>query len=167
MLETNSEARHEAGRVTDATEALHFEGVVQKFANFFRDLTEDSVRSKIEETYHPEIVFDDTLHQLTGRDALKDYMVRTAKGVVGCRVKILDASPGARGAVYVRWEMVMQLKRVAKGETLKSRGMSHLEAADDGRIIFHRDYWDSTAGLFEHFPVIGRVLRWIKSRIAA
>jgi hypothetical protein len=32
-------------------------------------------------------------------------------------------------------------------------------------VVLHQDYWDSAAGLFEHVPVVGRLIRTVKSRL--
>jgi hypothetical protein len=34
-----------------------------------------------------------------------------------------------------------------------------------GRVVLHQDFWDPAAGFYEHLPVLGPVLRWIKSQI--
>jgi len=31
----------------------------------------------------------------------------------------------------------------------------------------HRDYWDAAEELYEHLPLVGSLLRWLKRRIAA
>ena len=34
----------------------------------------------------------------------------------------------------------------------------------DGRIALHRDYWDAAEELYEKLPVLGVLMRWLKSR---
>jgi hypothetical protein len=58
--------------------------------------------------------------------------------------------------------MYLRLER-KKDELIKAPGMSHLRFDEKGMIVFHQDYWDSSL-VFERLPVIGFVLRWIKSR---
>jgi hypothetical protein len=41
--------------------------------------------------------------------------------------------------------------------------MSHLRFNNEGKIILHQDYWDSMQGFYQHIPIIGGVLQWIKS----
>ena len=47
------------------------------------------------------------------------------------------------------------------------RGASHLELADDGRIAWHRDYWDPAEEVYEKLPLLGGLMRWLKRRAAA
>ena len=46
---------------------------------------------------------------------------------------------------------------------IQSIGISHLRFNADNKIIVHQDYWDSMQGFYQHLPIIGGVLRWIKN----
>jgi hypothetical protein len=35
----------------------------------------------------------------------------------------------------------------------------------DGKVIFHQDYFDAGAFLYEKILILGREIRWIKSRL--
>jgi hypothetical protein len=59
--------------------------------------------------------------------------------------------------------MTLRLRR-DPDNALVLPGMSHVRFDRQGMVVFHHDYWETLA-LFERFPVIGGVLRWIKSRI--
>jgi hypothetical protein len=43
--------------------------------------------------------------------------------------------------------------------------MTLLRFDKQGRVVLHQDFWDSSAGFYEHLPVLGGVMRWIKSKI--
>jgi hypothetical protein len=43
--------------------------------------------------------------------------------------------------------------------------MTMLRFDGEGRVVLHQDFWDPAAGFYEHLPVLGGVLRWIKSKI--
>ena len=42
---------------------------------------------------------------------------------------------------------------------------SHLRFAADGRIAYHRDYWDAAEEVYEKVPLLGGLLRRIKRRL--
>ena len=50
------------------------------------------------------------------------------------------------------------------GQAQTIRGASHLRLAPDGRIEWHRDYWDAAEELYEKLPVLGALMRWLKRR---
>ena len=65
----------------------------------------------------------------------------------------------------MRWEMMIRFRKLADNEPTYSTGMSHLRFDGDGRIVFHQDYWDATAGFFQHVPVVGQLIGWVKRRL--
>lgn len=64
---------------------------------------------------------------------------------------------------FLTWDFVFRMK----GQALDRRihGSSHLRFAPDGRIAYHRDYWDAAEELYEKLPLLGALLRWIKRRL--
>jgi hypothetical protein len=55
--------------------------------------------------------------------------------------------------------------RYGKGQCI--RGASHLRFADDGRIAYHRDYWDAAEELYMKLPLLGGLMRWLRKRLSA
>ena len=43
---------------------------------------------------------------------------------------------------------------------------SHMRFAADGRVVYHRDYWDAAEELYEKLPVLGPLMRWLKRQAA-
>jgi len=50
------------------------------------------------------------------------------------------------------------------GETIRIEGASYLKTRN-GKIYYHRDYFDMGAMLYEHLPVMGRVIHHLKERL--
>jgi len=136
-----------------------------RFARFFSDFSPDKVERLVDQTYAADVWFNDTLKTLQGRDALRSYLKHSAQAVQSCRVEILDTLSNDRGDYYVRWTMVIRFKRFKPGEDTQTIGMSHLRFDRDGLVRLHQDYWDSSAGLFEHIPLLGAAIRAIKRRV--
>jgi hypothetical protein len=140
------------------------EAGIARFTKFFSDMTEESVRGLTRETYAPDAFFNDTLKTVRGADAIEHYFLETVKNAESVRATVQDVSV-SDGNYYVRWTMDVRLAKFKRGQTLRSIGITHLRFDDAGRILIHQDYWDSTGGFFEHLPVVGGILRAIKSRI--
>jgi len=64
---------------------------------------------------------------------------------------------------FLVWDFVFRFKRFSSDEQTV-RGGSHLKFAFDGRVAFHRDYWDAAEELYEKLPVVGALMRWLKQR---
>jgi hypothetical protein len=137
---------------------------VARFTSFFGSLTEETVRARVREVYAAGVRFNDTLKPVRGVDALERYLLETARNIESCRVEIEEASSTPQG-VYVRWKMHVSLKKLRRGETLGSYGVTQLRFDRDGKVAYHQDYWDSGANLFEHVPLLGAAIRALKRRL--
>jgi hypothetical protein len=61
--------------------------------------------------------------------------------------------------------MRLRFLKLAGGEEKRSIGMSHVRFDADGRVELHQDFWDSAAGLWEHVPGLGGLLKLAKRRL--
>ena len=72
---------------------------------------------------------------------------------------------------FLVWDFVFRFKTMDSQTVQCIRGGSHLQFAPhtDGswRITLHRDYWDAAEELYEKFPLVGGLMRWLKKRVNA
>lgn len=137
---------------------------VENFKTFFGNMSEESVRTLTRKTYAPDIFFNDSLKTVRGVDALEHYFLETVKNAESVRATVEDVSVSGDN-VYLRWTMEIRFAKFKRGQTFRSIGVTHLRFDDEGLILLHQDYWDSTSGFFEHVPGLGGILRAIKSRL--
>jgi hypothetical protein len=136
---------------------------IERFKGLFSDLSAENVRSKIRDVYAEDVYFNDTLKEIRGIAALEQYLVESADAVESCSASVGDVAVN-NGNYYFRWTMDIRFKRFKKGRLTHSIGMSHIRFNKDGKIRLHQDYWDSAAGLFQHLPLVGYLIRKIKER---
>ena len=67
---------------------------------------------------------------------------------------------------FLTWDFGFKMKRWRQDEQV-IHGTSHLRFAPDGRVAYHRDYWDPAEELYEKLPVLGILMRWLKRQAAA
>ncbi len=65
---------------------------------------------------------------------------------------------------FIVWDFKFRFKRFDTATLQTVRGCSHVQLAPDGRIAFHRDYWDAAEELYEKLPFVGALMRWLKKR---
>jgi hypothetical protein len=135
---------------------------IGRFDAFFGDVTVESIRSQIDGFYAPDVYFNDTLKTLRGRQAVEAYFIRMPQHADFVRAKVIDNSRSGAN-YYVRW--IMDVRYKGAKETVSTMGMTLLRFDKQGRVVLHQDFWDSSAGFYEHLPVLGGVIRWIKSKI--
>jgi hypothetical protein len=146
-----------------AEDSERLERMVAHTAAYFHAITPESVRELTRTTYAPEAYLNDTLAAITGAAAIEHYFFETAERTDAVRVEFLTHAVSDID-VYVRWRMTIEAPRLSS-EALISYGMSQFRYDEQGRLLLHRDFWDSGAGFFEHLPFIGRVIRTIRGRI--
>ena len=159
LLESTEAAAREAPDEGSPEEAA----ALARFSAFFQNMDPDQVARTAREVYAADAWLYDTLVLHHGLESIEPYFVRTAERAAGVRVEILDVLRKGPD-FYVKWIMDIEWSAFRKGTTTRSFGMSHLRFNREGRVILHYDFWDSTNGFFEHLPVIGRILKWIKRK---
>jgi hypothetical protein len=138
------------------------EAAVARFRDFFKNVTPESIREKTQSLYAENVWFNDTLKTLRSRAAVEAYFLKTMDHVDLFQTEVNDVARSG-GNFYVRWTMDIRFKGAK--EPVRTIGVSLLRFDREGRAVFHQDFWDSGAGFYEHLPVLGGVMRWIKSKI--
>jgi limonene-1,2-epoxide hydrolase len=137
---------------------------VERFEAFIADLSTGAIKEQIRNVYAPTLYFNDTLKTIRDVDALEKYFLSSddAMSAYGLKVEQTISTPEG---VFVRWRMDVMFRRMRKGDVQSSIGISHIRFDKDGRVVYHQDYWDSGTNLYEKIPVLGGMIRWIKSRL--
>ena len=82
------------------------------------------------------------------------------------RFVIGETIADGHGAMLV-WEFHFRGRGVGLRGAQRIRGVSHLRFDADGRVDYHRDYWDAAEELYFRLPLLGGVLRALQRRLAA
>jgi len=158
-------ARTADTRATFAADSPEARAALARVQSVFAALQDGpAVRARVAEAYAPDAWFNDTLKTLRGSEAIAAYFGENAGRLVEGHVEFDDAVL-RDGEAYLRWRMTLRLENLGGGEPLRSIGMTHLRFDPEGRVILHQDFWDSSAGFYEHVPVLGWVIRRIKGRL--
>ena len=136
---------------------------VARVKEFFAVMDEESVRRLTRQVYAPEAYLNDTLKSLTGAAAIEDYFLATVRNAESVTVRFEEVAE-AGGNYYFRWVMDTRLKKLRAGEPIRTIGITLVRFDAHGRVVLHQDFWDSTAGVFEHVPGIGTAIRGIKAK---
>lgn len=118
----------------------------------------------VEELYAPHVVFIDPFHRIEGRQALRDYYARMYANVAAIRFDFSGETAGADDLVLY-WTMTYRHPRLAGGKAISLEGCSRLVFGADGQVTMHRDFFDAGALLYEHIPLLGRGIRFIRERV--
>lgn len=137
---------------------------VERFQDLLADFKAPGFAQRIPAVYASDVFFNDTLKTVLGAEALQHYLAGSAAALESGKVEFLDWVV-REGNYYFRWKMSLRFKRVARGRTHVSFGMSHVRFDREGKVALHQDFWDSAGGLFEHLPGVGWMIRRVKDRL--
>jgi len=137
---------------------------IRRFQDFLAHLDEKTAREDTEKVYAPDAYLNDTLKTIHGASAIRDYFIKTAKGLDSMTVTFDDLAVSGRN-YYFRWTMDTRMKNLARGKNVRTIGITMVRFDGEGRVILHQDFWDSAQGVWEHVPVMGGVIRWILTKI--
>lgn len=136
---------------------------LQQFARDFAALNASNL-DQLGELYTPDISFRDPLHKIDGLPALKDYFTQLYANVTDIHFEFHGYDQVAEGAGYLLWTLYCRHPRLNGGNTIRVEGCSHLLWRD--KVYQHRDYFDAGALLYEHLPLMGSIIAWLKRRLA-
>lgn len=136
---------------------------LEHFAQQFASLNASNL-DRLTELYSHDIEFQDPLHSINGLPALKDYFSNLYANVSDLSFEFyqLHTLPSAK-AGYLRWSMQFSHPRLRGGQPVMVKGCTYLRWHD--KVFLHHDYFDAGALLYEHLPIAGGLIRWLKGRL--
>jgi len=153
--------RTEARAVAPEPGGAEARRMVEKVERAFAAFTPDKVRENFREAYAEEVYFRDAFHTYTDREALIDYMVKSAEMSPGVTFEF--GKPGRDGVdFYLPWTMV--LPRGKNEAEQRSIGVTRLRFNSEGKVVFHQDYWDSADVLVPKVPVANGLIELVRRR---
>ncbi|WP_394176945.1 nuclear transport factor 2 family protein [Thalassotalea litorea] len=131
------------------------------FVDIYQRLSTDNL-SLLLQVYAPNVHFQDPLHTITSRAQLTEYFAALYTNLKSCSFVIDDVMHSDQEAA-IYWRMSYIHPRLNGGKVIEVEGHSRLRAQGD-KVIYHRDYLDVGAMLYEHIPVLGRLVCMVKER---
>lgn len=132
---------------------------LEKLIHFFESISQENT-VELKQIYTEEVFFKDPFNEVNGVQhviAIFDHMFHQLdqpRFVVTTHVSQGDQA-------FLTWDFLFKMKRFNRTEQC-IRGASHIRFAADGRVCYHRDYWDVAEELYEKLPLIGSVMRGLK-----
>jgi steroid Delta-isomerase len=135
---------------------------IQRIVNFFETLTPQAV-AKMGELYTDDAYFKDPFNEVRGLAQVQ--RVFSHMYVALNEPHFVVTNTVTQGdECFIVWDFKFRFKRFDTVTLQTVRGCSHLKLATDGRIAFHRDYWDVAEELYEKLPLVGALMRVLKKR---
>jgi len=98
--------------------------------------------------YHEDIVFQDTIQKVEGKDAFVEMCNRLTERCEELKMKIFSIAAN-QDEIFMEWEMTMIFRKTPSTSLF---GCTKLTLGDDGRITHQRDYYDLWGDIFVNVP---------------
>lgn len=134
---------------------------LNNFVNGYQKLSVSNLDT-LEDIYDQNIIFCDPMHQIEGYESLYKYFENLYKNLQSCTFVIDNVFyENDQAAIY--WQMTYQHPKLNGGDKVVVCGHSHIKGGQD-KVLYHRDYLDLGAMLYEQLPVFGKLTKWLKKR---
>ncbi len=136
---------------------------LNNFVTVYQKLTKDNLKL-LATIYHEKVTFIDPLHTVEGFEHLYQYFQNLYQNLSTCEF-IIEKVIWQDSQASLFWTMTYQHPKLNKGRTVTVVGTSHIKGVED-KVIYHRDYLDLGAMLYEQLPILGKLTKWIKTKAA-
>ena len=137
------------------------EAIIEQFCETYQKLNKDNFH-ELAKIYSKDVIFIDAVQEIQGLDALQRYFSKLYKNISFCQFDI-EQSIVQQGQASIIWTMTFAHKKLKSGQRISVNGCSHLKFAD--KIYYHRDYLDMGQMIYEHLPLLGSAVKFIKKRV--
>lgn len=115
--------------------------------------------------YAEDAYFKDPFNEVRGREAIQRIFAHMFTQVAEPRFVVTESVVDAGGAMLV-WAFHYRARLWGPGKVQVIRGTSHLKFDAAGKVIYHRDYWDTAEELYMKVPVLGPLIRGLRRVIS-
>ena len=137
---------------------------LERLVAFWEHLTPRGVAG-LESVYAHDAYFRDPFNEVRGVAELKRVFGHMFETLEAPAFTIREAIIEDASAVLI-WDFDFRVKRWKPGLTRRIHGASHVRFAPDGRVSYHRDYWDAAGELYGELPIVGSLMRWLARRLS-
>ena len=130
----------------------------------FYETLEPRSLERLGEVYAPDVYFRDPFNEVRGVDAIRVIFARMFEQLADCRFEIVETAVEGANA-FMTWNMRFRIRRHRPEVVQTIHGATHLRFQSDGRVSYHRDYWDAAEELYAKLPVVGGLMRYLKRRM--
>jgi hypothetical protein len=137
----------------------------QRIIRVFNELNKDTLGS-LDSFYHPDIDFEDPLGKIKGREKMKAYYANMYKSVKSIRFEFSKVIQ--QGDEYVGfWKMYLAAPNLNGGSEYWVEGNSYIRFdSKSDLVIYHRDYFDMGAFIYERLPILKFVIQQVKKPLS-
>ncbi len=135
--------------------------LLAEFKSFYQDGKETDL-DRLDRIYTQDIEFHDPIHKIQGILALKSYIKSLYAKSEKIEFEYTD-EVNSENCASIAWLMHFQHPSIANGKAISLRGNTLIRFTD--RIYYQEDFYDLGAMIYQHVPVLGKLVQFVNSRL--
>ncbi len=136
---------------------------MRKFLECYTRLNGENL-NLLNDMYSSDVTFIDPAHTINGRENLTKYFENLYANIQSIAFDFRNPLQNGNSG-YVQWMMTFSHPRLNGGEDICVDGATFLRFRGDGKVCFHQDHFDLGSMLYQHIPVLGRLIQSLKRRL--
>ena len=124
---------------------MKHQAALARIIHFFESLSKETV-DEFAELYSSNAFFKDPFNEVQGQHAIATIF-RHMFRKVDVPEFVVTRSVLQDDDAFIVWNFNFRMKGAGKPQCI--HGSSHLHVTQDGKVDFHRDYWDTAEELYE------------------
>jgi len=139
------------------------EAALARLKAYWEELTRERVGA-IDTVYAADAYFRDPFNEVRGIAELRRIFEHMYENLDEPRFRITETIREGDRAVLI-WDFDFRGKKWQPGVTQTIHGLSVVRFAADGRVNYHRDYWDAAGELYAKLPLVGPLMRYLARKM--
>lgn len=136
---------------------------VDELVTYFESLTPQTV-AQMGRYYTESAYFKDPFNEVRNLKEIQRIFSHMFDTLIEPRFVVMNRVVEG-GQVVLEWDFRFYIRSYQPNVARSIHGVSHLRLGPDGRVQFHRDYWDTGEELFSHLPIAGMLIRFLRARM--
>ena len=133
----------------------------QRYIDAFEGLTPATLQH-LQDCFAEQAHFSDPFNDVRGKAAIQRIFEHMFVSCEQPRFEV-DEAVGGDQLMYLRWHFSFGAESARRA----IEGVSRVRFDADGLVEDHRDYWDPASQLYETIPLVRRLFRALRNRLAA
>lgn len=143
--------------------AMSPRAALDRLVTYFESISASNVPQLVN-LYTPDAFFKDPFNEVRGVEKIIHIFASMYGPLIDPKFTVRETILEGERALLV-WDFTFRIRRFKPDVTRNIHGTSHIYFASDGRVNYHRDYWDAASELYAKLPIIGAVMRGLAKRM--
>ena len=136
---------------------------INALLHFYETLTPERVQD-FGFYYAGNAYFKDPFNEVNRLEDIRNIFARMFRQIADPKFNVREKIGDGRG-LFLAWDMNFRFRSWRPQHLQLIRGASHLRFGEDGKVNYHRDYWDTGEELYAKLPLIGGAVRLLRRAI--